>query len=159
MGRTKQGFALLIGVNINLKKGITTFYHNFGVLPSIDGIPLPLYWYYHTKGNNLFDYSCYSQVLMMDGKKSPVHMNGTTAVSHAWHFDANLLAEFLTEWGKKQGIAHILDSFQSAKLDEQGNIASIQTTNGLTLEADLFIDCTGFRGLLINQLLGNRLLI
>ena len=153
-GSYKAGIRFVNWRKYKPEEGYNHFYHTFGVLPSIDGIPLPLYWYYHTKGNNLFDYSCYSQVLMMDGKKSPVHMNGTTAVSHAWHFDANLLAEFLTEWGKKQGIAHILDSFQSAKLDEQGNIASIQTTNGLTLEADLFIDCTGFRGLLINQLLG-----
>jgi tryptophan 7-halogenase len=153
-GSYKAGIRFVNWRKYKSEEGFNHFYHNFGVLPSIGGIPLPLYWYYHTKGSAPFDYSCYSQILMMDGKKSPVNINGTTAVSHAWHFDANLLAEFLSEWGKKQGIEHILDSFQNATLDGEGNIASIQTVNGLTLEAELFIDCSGFRGLLINKVLG-----
>jgi tryptophan halogenase len=40
------------------------------------------------------------------------------------------------------------------QLGAQGDIAAVRTVSGRTLQADLYIDCTGFRGLLINKALG-----
>lgn len=134
-------------------EGVNHFYHPFGILPNLEGVLLPHYWYHLTRGTDPVDYSCFREPPLMDAKKAPVYRDGTSAVPHAWHFDAHLVAKFLSNWGKERGVVHILDYLENATLDEQGNIASIQTRNGLTLEADLFIDCTGFRGLLINKAL------
>jgi tryptophan halogenase len=43
---------------------------------------------------------------------------------------------------------------EEALLDERGYITGLRTTSGRVLDGDLFVDCSGFRGLLINQALG-----
>ncbi|NEP06748.1 MAG: tryptophan 7-halogenase [Okeania sp. SIO2G4] len=130
------------------------FYHPFGILPNINGILLTHYWYHQTKGSTPIEYSCFREPPLLDANKAPVFMDGTSAVPHAWHFDANLVVKFLSEWAQERGVELMLDSLKDTTLDEQGNITSIHTKNGRTVEADLFIDCTGFRGLLINKVLG-----
>lgn len=130
------------------------FYHSFGILPKIDGIPLPQYWFYDTKGQGkAVDYSCYVGVPTMDAKRSPRFFDGSKALNYAWHFDAHLVADFLTRWSTTRGVQHIIDDVEQVKLDNHGNIASIGLTNGKSLQADLFIDCTGFRSLLLGKTL------
>ncbi len=131
------------------------FYHPFGILPKIDGVPLPQYWFYLTRGRELpVDYSCFREPVLMDALRSPKHLDGRRAVPHAWHFDAHLVADFLSRWAKERGVTHILDELRDVSLDERGHIASLTTASGRKLTADLFVDCSGFRGLLINKALG-----
>jgi tryptophan halogenase len=73
---------------------------------------------------------------------------------YAWHFDAHLVADFLMRWATERGVRRIKDEVRDVILDEDGAIASVHTRAGERLEADLFIDCSGFRGLLINKALG-----
>lgn len=131
------------------------FYHNFGVLPYVDGIHLALYWYYLTQGRGEpFAYACYREPAIMDAKLAPKSLDGRSAVTHAWHFDAHLVADFLRRWATERGVVHVLDQVKSVDLDERGHVARLHTKFGHTLCADLYVDCTGFRGLLINQALG-----
>src|SRR3984957_6139408 len=72
---------------------------------------------------------------------------------HGYHFDAVLLGQFLHKKALQRGVRYQAAHVTQANLTEQGAIASISTKDGMTIGADLFIDCTGFAGLLINQAL------
>jgi len=72
---------------------------------------------------------------------------------HGYHFDAVLLGQFLHKKALQRGVRYQTAHVTHANLDEQGAIASVSAREGVTIGADLFIDCTGFAGLLINQAL------
>lgn len=131
------------------------FYHPFGILPSVDGIPLPQYWLHLTKGQGEpVDYACFREPPLMDANLCPKTRDGKQAVPHAWHFDAHLVADFLMRWSTKRGVVHLRDEVRHVPLNEKGEIASLECVSGASVKADLYVDCSGFRGLLINKALG-----
>lgn len=73
---------------------------------------------------------------------------------YAYHMDAALLAEFLRKLATGRGVRHVQDHMTDAKLDDRGFIESVKTSSGAVLEAELFLDCTGFRSLLLGKALG-----
>jgi 2-polyprenyl-6-methoxyphenol hydroxylase-like FAD-dependent oxidoreductase len=133
------------------------FDHLFGLLPSHDNLPLSHYWTYKRLAgltDEPFDRACYVQPEIFDRKLSPRFLDGTRWASYAWHFDAQLVADFLRRFATgKQGAVHIEDRFAGAEVDQRGHITAVTTESGRRLEADLFIDCSGFRSLLINQVM------
>ncbi len=70
---------------------------------------------------------------------------------HSYHIDAGLYAHYLKARCAKNGVTHIVDNIGEVKLDDKGNIASIATGRSGLLTADLFVDCTGFRSLLLDK--------
>jgi tryptophan halogenase len=134
------------------------FYHPFGLLPSQDQIPMSHYWSRKRLAGETdepFDYSCFREPAIMDALRAPRYADGTPATYYAWHFDAHLVAAFLRRFAtEKQGVVHVEDELNEVRLDDQGFITALTTKGGKTLEGDLFIDCSGFRGLLINKALG-----
>ncbi|MBB5212668.1 tryptophan halogenase family protein [Microbulbifer hydrolyticus] len=71
--------------------------------------------------------------------------------THAYHFDAALYAKFLRGLAEKHGATRIEGKIDKVQLDrDSGYIRALQLDSGEVLEGDLFIDCTGFRGLLID---------
>jgi tryptophan halogenase len=134
------------------------FYHPFGLLPSQEEIPLSHYWSAKRLAGETdepFDYSCFKEPAMMDALKAPRNPDGTPATYYAWHFDAALVAAFLRKYATgKHGVTHVEGELDEVRLDERGFITALTTKAGQTLEADLFVDCSGFRGLLINKALG-----
>jgi tryptophan 6-halogenase len=131
------------------------FFHPFGLLPEQDQIPLSHYWTRKRLGGETdlpFDYACFKEPAIMDGKLAPRHRDGTPATRYAWHFDAQLVADFLARFAtSKQGAIHVRDQMTEVLRDERGYITGLRTASGQTIAGDLFIDCSGFRGLLINQ--------
>ena len=122
-------------------------------LPS-KAFPCPKYWFYMTKGRGeAVDYACFHEPVLLDAKRSPRFMDGSHSMIAAWHFDAHLVAEFLMQWATARGVKRVLADVEQIKLDEQGAIGSVETADGLSLSADFYVDCSGFRGLLINQAL------
>ena len=131
------------------------FHHPFGLLPSADQIPLSHYWAakkLQGETDEPYDYSCFAETAIMDAKKAPRWLDMSRASNYAWHFDANLVAGFLRKFAvTKQAVEHIEDEMTEALLDERGFITALRTKSGRLLEGDLFVDCSGFRGLLINK--------
>jgi tryptophan 6-halogenase len=52
------------------------------------------------------------------------------------------------------GVRHVVDTVARVEQQENGDIAALQLSSGTRLEADLFVDCSGFKGLLITETLG-----
>src|SRR5712672_2986837 len=72
---------------------------------------------------------------------------------HGYHFDSVLLGQFLHKKALQRGVRYRMAHVTRANLDSQGAIASVATAEGETLCADIFVDCSGFAGLLIDQAL------
>ena len=70
----------------------------------------------------------------------------------SYHLDAKKFGEFLRDkMCLPNGTAHIVDNVSEIKLSESGHIEKIITEAGQEIVADLFIDCTGFRSVLLEQ--------
>ena len=75
-------------------------------------------------------------------------------MNYAFHIDAGLYAKFLRKFAEAFGVKRIEGKIGEVKVDEtSGFIRSIKLDSGDVIEGDLFIDCTGFRGLLIGNAL------
>jgi tryptophan halogenase len=72
---------------------------------------------------------------------------------HGYHFDATLLGQFLHKKALERGVRYQSCHVTHATLTPDGSIESVGTREGETIAADLFVDCTGFTGLLIDKAL------
>ncbi|MFL6672289.1 MAG: tryptophan halogenase family protein [Massilia sp.] len=73
-------------------------------------------------------------------------------MNYAYHLDASAYAKYLRKFSERFGVQRIEAKIVDVRTDPaSGDIASIRLDSGTDIEGDLFIDCTGFRGLLIGQ--------
>ena len=77
-----------------------------------------------------------------------------TRLTYAFHLNALKFADYLCELATSRGVTHHVDHVVDVELTDTGNIAAVKTKSGTRIEADLFIDCTGFAALLIEKKLG-----
>ena len=76
-------------------------------------------------------------------------------LDYAFHMDASLFAAFLRRQSEARGVKRIEGRIVSTKLrPEDGFIESVQLSSGEEVASDLFVDCSGMRGLLIGDALG-----
>ncbi len=75
-------------------------------------------------------------------------------LTYAYHMNALQFADLLCEVSTARGVKHHIDHVTGVEMADNGRIAAVSTRGGLRLQADLFIDCTGFTALLIEKTLG-----
>jgi len=76
-------------------------------------------------------------------------------IDYAYHFDASLFARFLRGESEARGVTRVEGRIVEVIKDpENGFVRAVKLTDGREVEADLFIDCSGMRALLIGDALG-----
>jgi len=76
-------------------------------------------------------------------------------INYAYHMDASLYAKYLRQFSERHGARRVEGKIAEVLTDaESGYITALKMEDGSAIEGDFFIDCTGFRALLIGQTLG-----
>ena len=152
-----------LGIEFNNWSRIGDSYiHGFGAIGRSLG-PLPFHQFWlklHQQGRAgpIGEYSPQT-VMAPQGKFAPGDRNAAPGspladLAYAYHFDATLYARYLRELAEQRGVRRIegrIVGVQQRAAD--GFIESVTLENGERIGGDLFIDCSGFRGLLIEQTL------
>ncbi|QHY99234.1 Flavin-dependent tryptophan halogenase RebH [Streptomyces sp. S4.7] len=151
------------------------FYHPFERLRVAEGFSTADWWLQLQEELGEFDRSSYITPWLCEAQRSPRMLDGSLFAAgldgsmgrstlseqraqfpYAYHFDAALMASFLAEYGRARGVKHVVDDVVEVNQDERGWIESVTTREKGTVAGSLFVDCTGFRGMLINKTLGER---
>jgi tryptophan halogenase len=74
-------------------------------------------------------------------------------LSYAYHVDAEKLADTLMQIATSRGVTHVQGFVTDVERHENGDISGVLTREGRRIEADFFVDCTGFLSLLIEKTL------
>lgn len=74
-------------------------------------------------------------------------------IEYGYHFDSTLLGHFLKEKALALGVEHYALTVERVMQHPDGRIDAVQTNSGRQIAGDLFVDCSGFRALLMRQTL------
>jgi len=75
-------------------------------------------------------------------------------LSYGYHLDVERYGSYLRRFAERRGVKRIAATVRAVRLREQdGFIESIELSDGSQVQADLFIDCSGFQALLIEAAL------
>jgi len=136
------------------------YFHPFGPTGfGMGPISFPAYWlkmFQEGKASRLEDYSIQAVAAFANRFMRPVHAPNTplNKITYALHFDASLFARYLRGYAEARGVTRTEGKVKKVNLrPEDGFIASVEMENGETITGDLFLDCSGFRGLLIEETL------
>ena len=105
----------------------------------------------------LWDYSLNYQAAKQNrfAKLERLEAANLQGLTYAYHFDASLYAAYLRRFAERLGVERIEGVIGTAEQDsESGFIRSLRLEDGRMIDGELFVDCSGFRGLLIEQRLG-----
>ena len=134
------------------------YLHSFQVTQEPAGLDLLPYWLLGVAGQNShWDEVSTPQKRVADSGLAPKlidHPHYEAPLNYAYHFDTLKLAALLRRQGLASGVQQVLDTVDAVNLAEDGSIRSVTARAHGELEADLFIDCTGFRAQLIGAALG-----
>jgi tryptophan halogenase len=72
-------------------------------------------------------------------------------LTYAYHMNAQKFADYLRDISVPRGVRHVLANVTDIEMKNDKFIAAVHTDTGERIEADLFVDCTGFRGKLIEE--------
>jgi tryptophan halogenase len=99
---------------------------------------------------DLGDY-CFERKAAEAGKFA---MSDQVKINYAYHFDAGLYAVYLRRISESKGVKRIEGKISRVEQDpESGFIKALVLESGESVSGDLFVDCSGFRALLIEQTL------
>ncbi|NMN06163.1 MULTISPECIES: tryptophan halogenase family protein [unclassified Novosphingobium] len=155
LARTKGSFKLGIEF-VGWGAENSRYFHPFGPYGrNFDMVPMHQYWLRaQAEGETApLDEHAMAWHLARAGRfahPSPDPRNVMSTFDYAYHFDAGLYARFLRERAEAAGVTRVEGKIADVTLDGQtGFVEAVTLEDGRRVEAELFIDCSGFRGLLI----------
>lgn len=155
--KTKASFKLGIEFKDWGRQG-NRFFHGFGGFgPAIHSRPLWAYWLrLRELDRNLPSYEEWSTATVMARQMrfvppTPGEPSASNSFDYAFHFDASLYAGYLRDYALSHGARRIEGTITHVETrPEDGFVAALHLSDGRRVEGDLFIDCSGFRALLID---------
>ncbi|HLU06652.1 MAG TPA: tryptophan halogenase family protein [Woeseiaceae bacterium] len=151
--------AIKLGIEfVNWKRKGDRYMHAFGHIGK--DFPFCSFHHFWTRGHleglpgSLWDYSFGYQSAIRNRFAKLERLPGANlqGLVYAYHFDASLYAGYLRKFSERLGVERIEGVIEDAVIDaETGFIRSVALHDGPAIEGDLFVDCSGFRGLLIGQ--------
>lgn len=145
---------------IDWKRSGESYFHPFGNYGAdMDGIGFIHYWLRAAQSGQIPDYDLFNVETLAArqlrfGRVRPNDRPELPNVNYAFHFDASLYARFLRRYAEARGVERIEGKIVKVHQNpESGFVTSVEMGSGQKVEGDLFIDCSGFRGLLIEETL------
>jgi tryptophan halogenase len=153
MRETQASFKLGISFEGWLREG-EQYYHSFGKVGQQSWMAdFVHYWLRGREAGVAGDFGDYCLELQA-ARAAKFATSPNSPINYAYHLDATRYAAFLRRLAERHGLRRI--EGRIARVDQHpdsGDIASLTLDSGQVVEGDLFIDCTGFRALLIEQTL------
>lgn len=137
------------------------YVHGFGKLgPDLDGLPFHHFWLRQLQAGQAGDLARYSintaAALQAKFMRAPADMADSPLgeIVQAYHFDASLYARYLRGLAEQGGVRRTEGKVvRVVQRPADGFIESVVMESGEQVSGDLFVDCSGLRGLLIEQTL------
>jgi tryptophan halogenase len=136
------------------------YMHAFGAVGrDLAYIPFHHYWLHDQaqgSAGSLWDYSLnwLAAKQARFARTDRIAETPLAGLTWAFHFDASLYAAYLSRMAQGMGVRRVDGTIAEVLLEpERGDVRALRLADGRELAADFFIDCTGFRGLLIEQAL------
>ncbi len=138
------------------------YIHGFGSIGHDVGmVPFHQYWikaFHQGQATRLDDYTLCTAAAMrgkfMTSASDVPPSSPLANVAYAYHFDAGLYAQYLRKYAEARGVIRTEGKVVSVEQrSADGFIESVTLQSGEKIAGDLFLDCSGFRGLLIEQTL------
>ncbi|MFT7724036.1 MAG: tryptophan 7-halogenase [Roseateles sp.] len=160
MRETQATFKLAIEF-VNWGRVGDRYMHGFGRIgQQLGTVPFEHYWrklYNAGQAGDLADYAITRAAAVRNRFMRPAADAGNSPlaeIAYAFHFDAGLYARYLRKYAEGRGVTRIEGRIVDAKLGGlSGRVESVVLADGRAVAGELFIDCSGFRGLLIEQVL------
>lgn len=137
------------------------YLHPFGKTGrDFDGVAFHQYWLKHRRQMGTGDYQRFSmsaQAAAANRFAPPVNdpRSPASQLAYAYHFDAGLYARFLRGRAEAQGVRRVEGRIATVDLDpDTGFVRALMLDGGQRVEGQLFIDCSGFRSLLLGEPMG-----
>ena len=133
------------------------YIHGFGVIGQDNWtVDFHQYWlkqYMAGKAKELERYSINTMACLHNKFMRPrtdMPNSPLSQIAYAFHFDASLYAKFLRKYAEARGVTRVEGRIVDVALREgDGHVSTLTLQSGQKIEGDLFIDCSGFRALLI----------
>jgi tryptophan halogenase len=137
------------------------YFHPFGFHGiDIDGLDFHQYWLHcraHGHAHGLGEY-CQTEVVARQNKFGfpDTRVPGAPAsyLRYAYHFDATLYAGYLRRYAEKRGVRRVEGKIcEVLRAPESGDLTGVKLLDGRAVEGEFFVDCSGFRSLLLDKTL------
>ncbi|WP_254698359.1 tryptophan halogenase family protein [Sagittula sp. P11] len=146
------------GWNVDHKGRPFDYMNPFAPPPKIDGVEVGHYFQAFGAGRRDYIQSFSPLMDLLDAGKGPLSFNAANdpmpRAGYAYHLDAGAFAKMLAEVGVARGVEHVLDDVDGVELDDTGHVAALKLRQTGRRPVQLVIDCTGFKGLVIREALG-----
>ncbi|CAD5287948.1 Tryptophan halogenase [Alteromonas sp. 38] len=136
------------------------YFHPFGTFGiNMEALPFHHFWlkrFNEGAGGDLCAYSVEAMAAKGGrfGKVKAQNNSPLANMSYAYHFDSTLYANFLRDFAVTRGVRHVSGKVETVSKHLNGHINTLTLQDGQCIDGEFYIDCSGFRSLLLEKEMG-----